>query len=200
MTNHRFRHMRRTQVVRFLLCVALVWGFGLATGRAGQQSTPSARVVQSVRTNTTTPAPVDPAKILAQRKSTKAVAGISSLPAGKRDPFKLPASAEGKGAAENFMASASGGPVPPGIRGLIISQLRLEGIVHEQTSNKMIAVVTNETKRAYFLSENQSVYNGTVSKITVDGVYFMENALDTNGRVTTREVVKRLDSAPGEAR
>ncbi len=86
MTNHRFRHMRRTQVVRFLLCVALVWGFGLATGRAGQQSTPSARVVQSVRTNTTTPAPVDPAKILAQRKSTKAVAGISSLPGGEAGP------------------------------------------------------------------------------------------------------------------
>ena len=87
-----------------------------------------------------------------------------------------------------------------GVRGLLISQLRLEGVVREQTANKMIAVVTNETKRAYFLHENDSVYNGVVSKITPDAVYFKENVLDANGRVTTREVVKRLGSAPGEGR
>ena len=83
---------------------------------------------------------------------------------------------------------------------MLISQLKLEGVVREQTDNKMIAVVTNETKRAYFLHENDSVYNGVVSKITPDAVYFKENVLDANGRVTTREVVKRLGSAPGEGR
>jgi type II secretory pathway component PulC len=83
---------------------------------------------------------------------------------------------------------------------LLISQLILEGVVREQTENKMIAVVTNETKRAYFLRENQSVYNGIVSKITPEAVYFKENVLDSNGRVTTREVVKRLGPASGEGR
>jgi hypothetical protein len=83
---------------------------------------------------------------------------------------------------------------------LIVSQLRLEGVVREQTSNKMIAVVTNETRRAYFLTEKQAVYNGIVTKITLDAVYFTENALDADGRVTTREVVKKLNSAPGEGR
>jgi len=61
-------------------------------------------------------------------------------------------------------------------------------------------VVTNETGRAYFLHENESLYNGVVSKITSDAVYFKENVLDVNGRVTSREVVKRLGSAPGEGR
>jgi type II secretory pathway component PulC len=99
------------------------------------------------------------------------------------------------------MEGASPGEVlPPGERGLLISQLTLEGVVREQTDNKMIAVVTNQTKRAYFLHENQSVYNGVVSKITPDAVYFKENVLDVDGRVTTREVVKRLSSAPGEGR
>ena len=93
-----------------------------------------------------------------------------------------------------------GGALPAGNRGLIISQLKLEGVVREQSANKMIAVVTNETKRAYFLTENESVYNGVVSKITPDAVYFKENVLDGNGRVTTREVMKRLGSAPGEGR
>jgi hypothetical protein len=83
---------------------------------------------------------------------------------------------------------------------LLISQLVFEGFVRQQAENKMIAVVTNETKRAYFLHENQAVYNGVVSKITPDAVYFKENVLDANGQVTTREVVKRLGSAPGEER
>jgi type II secretory pathway component PulC len=96
--------------------------------------------------------------------------------------------------------SAPGGVLPPGARGLLISQLKLEGVVREQTANKMIAVVTNETKRAYFLTENESVYNGVVSKITPDAVYFTENVLGPNGRVSTREVVKRLGPASGEGR
>jgi hypothetical protein len=120
--------------------------------------------------------------------------------AGKRDPFKLPEAAGGKGGAESVMESTPGGVLPPGVRGLLISQLKLEGVVREETANKMIAVVINETKRAYFLTENESVYNGVVSKITPDAVYFKENVLDPNGHVTTHEVVKRLGSAPGEGR
>lgn len=92
------------------------------------------------------------------------------------------------------------GRLPPGNRGLVISQLKLEGVVRENNSNKMIAVVTNETKRAYFLADNDAVYNGVVTKITPDAVYFKENVLDENGRVSTREVIKKLGAAPGEAR
>ena len=44
------------------------------------------------------------------------------------------------------------------------------------------------------------MYNGVVTKITLDAVYFKENVLDAEGRVTTREVVKRLGSASGEGR
>jgi hypothetical protein len=120
--------------------------------------------------------------------------------AGKRDPFKLPPAGGAKGGAETPENILEGTALPPGERGLVISQLTLEGVVRQQTDNKMIAVVINETKRAYFLHENQAVYNGVVSKITPDSVYFKENVLDEGGRVTTREVVKRLGSAPGEGR
>ena len=92
------------------------------------------------------------------------------------------------------------GPLPAGKRGLIISQLRVEGIVRENTTNKMIAVVNNQRNYAQFLGENDEVYNGVVSRITPDAVYFKENVLDQDGRVSTREVVKKLGSAPGEGR
>jgi len=147
-----------------------------------------------------TPAVAKSAKAAAQRKTKTTPSQRAALAAGKRDPFKIPLVATGKGNGESVLDSAPGGALPPGVRGLLISQLRLEGVVRQQTANKMIAVVTNETRRAYFLHESDSVYNGVVSKITPDAIYFKENVLDPNGRVTTREVMKRLGSASGEGR
>ena len=92
----------------------------------------------------------------------------------------------------------AGGPLPPGTRGLVIGQLKLGGIVRQDATNMMLAVVINFTNRAYFLRENDVVFNGVVSKITPDAVSFRENYLDPNCRVQTREVVKRLGPASGE--
>jgi hypothetical protein len=92
------------------------------------------------------------------------------------------------------------GSLPPGIRGLVISELRVEGIVLLESANYMIAVVTNNSKRAYFLRVNDPVYNGVVSKITPEAVYFKEHTLDSSGRVATHEVAIKLGSAPGEGR
>jgi hypothetical protein len=64
----------------------------------------------------------------------------------------------------------------------------------------MIAVVTNHTKRAYFLRGNDTVYNGVVTRITPDAVYFKENTLDSDGRVGAREVVMKLGAPTGEGR
>jgi hypothetical protein len=83
---------------------------------------------------------------------------------------------------------------------LVISQLRVEGIVRLEPANNMIAVVTNYTKRAYFLRQNDALYNGVVTRITPDAVYFKENMLDSHGRLATHEVELRLGSAPGEER
>ena len=92
------------------------------------------------------------------------------------------------------------GPLPPGKRGLIISQLRLEGVVRQTGGRPTIAVVTNSTNRAYFLRESDEVYNGVVSKITPDSIYFTENVRTPGGPMTSREVIKRLGSGPGENR
>lgn len=115
---------------------------------------------------------------------------------GRRDPFKLPPPPS-KGGPE--MAGIKG-PLPPGKKGLLIGQLRLEGVVREDKTNTMIAVVTNATNRAYFLHENDEVYNGVVSKITPDSVFFTENTKQANGNISTREVVKKLGTGSGEGK
>jgi uncharacterized protein GlcG (DUF336 family) len=124
-------------------------------------------------------------------------AGRAPEIAGRRDPFKLPpAPGTGGGTAEEEEV------ILPctGKRCLRISQLRLEGIVRLDTTNVMIAVVDTNANRAYFLRENDAVYNGVVSKITPDTVYFRENVKDPSGQVTVREVVKKLSQGPGEGR
>ena len=91
------------------------------------------------------------------------------------------------------------GPVPAGSRGLVIGQLKLEGIVVLGKNNpKMIAVLSNPANRAYFLRENDPLYNGVVTKITPDSVYFREDVKDAGGTVTSHEVIKKLPPASGE--
>ena len=47
--------------------------------------------------------------------------------AGKRDPFKVPPPPQTNGKGDGM-----DGPLPPGVRGLVIGQLRLMGIVREE--------------------------------------------------------------------
>jgi len=76
---------------------------------------------------------------------------------------------------------------------LVIDQIELKGVV--KTVNGMIAMVENTAKKAYFLRENDPVFNGYVLKITGDSVIFKESTTDNQGRTVTRDVVKRV-SAP----
>jgi hypothetical protein len=205
MVKHLFRHIRWAGAMRLLLLAGFTLGLGIASV-FGDQQTPKAKpksappAPASVQKKTAAVRPAKTPKASAEHKSRKASSPHMASEDGKRDPFKLPPAFNPKVNGGGPMESAPGGALPPGVRGLLIAQLRLEGVVREQTANKMIAVVTNDTRRAYFLTENESVYNGVVSKITPDAIYFKENVLDANGRVTTREVMKRLGSAPGEAR
>jgi hypothetical protein len=114
---------------------------------------------------------------------------------GRRDPFKLPpAPVPGQAGSEEMTVT---GPLPAGKRGLLVGRLRLEGVVRLDTTNTLIAVVDTSANRAYFLRENDQLYDGVVGKITPDSVSFKQNVLDTNGRVTVREVVRRLGQGPG---
>jgi len=102
---------------------------------------------------------------------------------GKRDPFISP-------------ISTASGPVLPGSncasgkRCLVIDQLVLRGVV--RTANGMIAVVANGVNKAYFLHENDPVFNGYVLHITGDSVVFKETVVDRMGHQGSREVVKKV--------
>src|SRR5271165_648260 len=98
---------------------------------------------------------------------------------GKRDPFFSP-----------VVQQAGGSGCSTGKKCLDIGNINLRGVVKSDTG--FIAVVTNNLNKAYFLRENDPVFNGYVMKITGDSVTFQETVQDKLGKSFTREVVKRI--------
>ena len=98
---------------------------------------------------------------------------------GKRDPFFSP-----------VVQQAGGSGCSTGKKCLEIGQINLRGVV--KSDNGFIAVVTNNMNKAYFLRENDPVFNGYVVKITGDSVVFQETMQDKLGKPFTREIVKKI--------
>src|SRR5216684_590005 len=137
------------------------------------------------------PAAKRTAKKAAPKKAPKPTASASTKPApekepriARRDPF------------ESLIGGTRGGgpkePLPQGKAGLQVSTLRLDGVV--RAPNGMIAVVSNPQARTYFLREGDQLYDGSVEKITMDGVSFHELGKDAFGKPVERQVNKRIYS------
>ena len=97
----------------------------------------------------------------------------------RRDPFVSP-----------IVQHMTGTGCSTGKRCLAIDQIALRGIV--KSDGGMIAVVVNSLDKAYFLRENDPVFNGYVLKISGDTVVFKETVQDKLGHLSTREVVKKI--------
>jgi hypothetical protein len=86
--------------------------------------------------------------------------------------------------------------LPPGIAGLQIATMRLQGMV--KGTEGMVAVVANPQDRVYFLHEGDHVYDGVVEKIGLDQITFKQESKDAFGRSVEREVTKRLYPIAGD--
>jgi hypothetical protein len=113
-------------------------------------------------------------------------AAESEVKQARRDPFESLIGRQNKTQAI----------LPPGKLGLQVSTLRLDGIV--RSPNGMIAVVSNPQARTYFLRDGDRLFDGSVEKISMDGVSFHEEGKDAFGKPVEHQVNKRLYSSPGE--
>lgn len=98
---------------------------------------------------------------------------------GRRDPFVSP-----------VVSHAGGSGCSTGKKCLEIGAINLRGVVH--SDGGFIAVVSNGVNKAYFLRENDPVFNGYVVRITGDSIVFQETVQDRLGKTFTREVVKKI--------
>ena len=150
--------------------------------KAAAAAPAKAKTTPAAKTKAPAKAKATPAVKMAEPSS--AAASKPAAPSGKRDPFVSLAVVR---------AAQVGATCGTGKRCLVIDQIDLKGVV--KTPKGMIAMVENPAKKAYFLRENDPVFNGYVMKITGDSVIFKENTVDNQGRTQTRDVVKRV-SAP----
>jgi Tfp pilus assembly protein PilP len=101
----------------------------------------------------------------------------------RRDPFVSPV----------VNRSMLGSGCSTGKRCLTIDQINLRGVV--KADSGMIAVVVNSMNKAYFLRENDPVFNGFVVRITGDSIIFKETVQDRLGKPLTREVTKKITTS-----
>jgi len=104
----------------------------------------------------------------------------------RRDPFKMlvvvdPIAADPSLACVNKTGKGK----------LLIGQLQVQGF-SRSVDGTWIAVVDNNTNRAYFLRAEDVLCNGVVSAVNPDSIVFMEETTDARGQKGTREVVKQL--------
>ncbi len=114
-------------------------------------------------------------------------ASQSSGVSQRRDPFKMLVVVDPTSQADPFLACAN----KTGKDTLVIGQLQVQGF-GRSVAGIWIAVVDNNTNRAYFLRAEDVLCNGVVSAVNPDSIVFMEETTDARGQKGTREVVKRL--------
>jgi Tfp pilus assembly protein PilP len=145
---------------------------------AAAQSAPPKKVAKARVSKVSTAAPADSAASAPDAKVDPVQA--------KRDPFQPLVS----------NTKPAHGPLPPGKAGLVIGSVRVDGTV--KSPSGMLAVVSNEDQRVYFIREGDRLYDGDVEKIGLDGVTFKENSKDAFGKPVERMVTKRIYSSAGE--
>lgn len=179
----------RTGLLMLVVASSAVWAQTSAPASPANSQAPAAgtsATTSSAKAKTT--ATKKTSKKTAAAATTNVATNVASKPkrvAGssqKRDPFISP------------VQSHANGPINCGTgkRCLVIDQTNLQGVV--KAPNGMIAVVANSANKAYFLRENDPVYNGYVMRITPDTVVFRETITDKLGRTSTREVVKKVNA------
>jgi Tfp pilus assembly protein PilP len=138
----------------------------------------TAKQPEKLKAEATTSQPDAAADLLPPKPEEKKPEEKKWAMTGKRDPFFSPVVQQG------------GSGCSTGKKCLEIGTINLRGVV--KSDSGFIAVVTNNLNKAYFLRENDPVFNGYVVKITGDSVVFQETVEDKLGKQFTREVVKRI--------
>jgi Tfp pilus assembly protein PilP len=145
---------------------------------AAKESKPAAKTVPAASTKIAADAKPAEGKSADAAKTPKPEEKKWAM-SGKRDPFFSP-----------VVQQPSGSGCSTGKKCLDIGQINLRGVVKSESG--FIAVVTNGLNKAYFLRENDPVFNGYVVRITGDTVVFQETVQDKLGKEMTREVTKKI--------
>ena len=120
-------------------------------------------------------------RILAGEEEVAAGGGFTYDPAGRRDPFR--SLLQGR-------AKEELGQRPPGLPGMGVEEIKLQGIV--KLPEGYVALIQGTDNMSYIIKPGTVLYDGTVEKIEPGKVTFKVNVVDPTSLKPYREVVRTL--------
>ncbi|NWG00669.1 MAG: hypothetical protein HXY19_06965 [Thermoanaerobaculaceae bacterium] len=157
----------------WLLLVAL-GGVATALAQAPPHATPTPPSESPIDTTTVE-------RILSGEEAAESGAGFTYDPAGRRDPFR--SLLRGRQREEL-------GERPPGLRGMAVEEIRLEGIV--RLPEGYVAMVQGTDNLSYLIRPGTVLYDGSVESIDKNQVVFKVQVADPKSLKPYREVVRTL--------
>jgi len=104
--------------------------------------------------------------------------------AGRRDPFRsLLVREQGRGGSQR----------PPGIAGITIDDISLQGIW--KTTSGYVAQIRATDNKSYLLRAGDQLYDGEVTRVGPNEVAFRQNLNDPQSVKPFRDVTKQLNAA-----
>lgn len=123
-------------------------------------------------------------RLLDQDESSQAGRTYTYDAAGRRDPFRsLLIRAENRGRAQR----------PPGIAGIAIDDLQLQGIW--KTRAGYVAQIRGTDNKSYLIRAGDLLYDGEVTRIGPNEVSFRQNLNDPQSVKPFRDMTKQLNAA-----
>ena len=108
--------------------------------------------------------------------------GYTYNPQGRRDPFvSLQKPVE---------ANRGPGSRPPGVKGFLIQEVALKGIVRDKSG--YIAILLGTDGKSYFVHVGERLFDGVVTAIDAANITFRQEVTDPLSPVKSRDVKKSL--------
>jgi len=171
---------------RLVVCVvaAAVAGFA-AMPTAAQETEPAA--AESVAADSLGAEEVDTSaieQILRGEREMLEGENFSYDPAGRRDPFR----SLREGFQQTYDKESE--PRPPGLPGMTIDEIRLEGII--ETPNGILAFIQGRDNISYILRPGTKLYDGEVKEIQFDRIVFRKQSNDPKQLKPYEDVVREI--------
>ena len=113
-------------------------------------------------------------------------------PRGRRDPFRSLDS--------TTTVQAASAPIvrPPGLKGQLVSEINLVGIVKKK--GDLMALATGFRGKTFFIRSHDDLYDGKVVEIRSDAVVINQYLTDAHGKKISQQTVKKLYPTRGEGK
>src|SRR5438128_574047 len=116
---------------------------------------------------------------------------------GRRDPFVNPVPRRGT-AEQRANAPPPAPDCPAGLKGVLVSQAAITGVVTSREPSMNIAVLAAPGGKTYFARVGDALCDAVVTSIKLDTVTFAVTVPPGNDQKAPREIVRKVRPTPGD--